>query len=306
MVADRATDSEATRPRPSAGSSSGAAEIELDGLTFSLTHVARRGRAAGGRQRRPARHRQRRVLPRPPSHLAAAAGRCRGGADGSRRGALDPRGDGAAGRRAVQRITLKWWGGRCRFRRSSSGTAQVGRSSGNPRSCAGSARTSASSRSKSARRRSRRRSPPPAPAGARAPRRRHIARVRPPEGDRRGRAHEGSVDQAGDDRAARRRARGAARRTRRRVPHRRPRDAGLARRDPLRRPGAARRRGCGVRADDVTEFGELSCARGSWATCAAPTCCRCCWNAADWPLFGSRPTPFDGADGYPALLDLLR
>ena len=30
-------------------------------------------------------------------------------------------------------------------------------------------------------------------------------------------------------------------------------------------------------------------------------------NAADRPLFlGSRPTPFDGADGYPALLEPLR
>jgi hypothetical protein len=30
-------------------------------------------------------------------------------------------------------------------------------------------------------------------------------------------------------------------------------------------------------------------------------------NAADRPLFlGSRPTPFRGADGYPALLEPLR
>jgi hypothetical protein len=29
-------------------------------------------------------------------------------------------------------------------------------------------------------------------------------------------------------------------------------------------------------------------------------------NAGDRPLFlGSRPTPFDGADGYPAILDPL-
>ena len=101
---------------------------------------------------------------------------------------------------------------------------------------------------------------------------------------------------------------GAACRPRRRVPHRRPRNAGLARRDPLWRPGAARRRGPGVRADDVTELASLSCARGILATCAAPTCCLAVLlNAADRPLFlGSRPTPFDGADGYPALLDPLR
>jgi chitin disaccharide deacetylase len=31
-----------------------------------------------------------------------------------------------------------------------------------------------------------------------------------------------------------------------------------------------------------------------------------CLNAADRPLFlGSRPTPFDGADGYPSILEPL-
>ena len=65
----------------------------------------------------------------------------------------------------------------------------------------------------------------------------------PPEDDRRGRPHEGSAREAGDDRAARRGARRPADRPRDRLHHRRPRDAGVARRDPLRRPGAARRGG---------------------------------------------------------------
>ena len=59
------------------------------------------------------------------------------------------------------------------------------------------------------------------------------------------------------------------------VPYRRPRNAGLARRDPLRDPVPLVVAGQGVRADDVVEFGEPAARAGSWATCAAPTCCRC-------------------------------
>jgi 2,3-bisphosphoglycerate-independent phosphoglycerate mutase len=64
--------------------------------------------------------------------------------------------------------------------------------------------------------------------------------------------------------------------------------------------------GPGVRADDVTEFGELTCARGILGQLRGPDVMPVLLNAADRPLFlGSRPTPFDGADGYPAVLDPL-
>jgi 2,3-bisphosphoglycerate-independent phosphoglycerate mutase len=64
--------------------------------------------------------------------------------------------------------------------------------------------------------------------------------------------------------------------------------------------------GPGVRADDVTEFGESTCARGILGHLRGPDMIPVLLNAADRPLFlGSRPTPFDGADGYPALLDPL-
>jgi 2,3-bisphosphoglycerate-independent phosphoglycerate mutase len=64
--------------------------------------------------------------------------------------------------------------------------------------------------------------------------------------------------------------------------------------------------GPGVRADDVAEFGELSCAKGILGHLRGPDVMPVLLNAADRPLFlGSRPTPFDGADGYPALLDPL-
>jgi 2,3-bisphosphoglycerate-independent phosphoglycerate mutase len=64
--------------------------------------------------------------------------------------------------------------------------------------------------------------------------------------------------------------------------------------------------GPGVRADDVTEFGELTCASGILGQLRGPDLMPLLLNAADRPLFlGSRPTPFDGADGYPALLDPL-
>ena len=62
-----------------------------------------------------------------------------------------------------------------------------------------------------------------------------------------------------------------------------------------------------MRADDVSEFGEPSCARGILGHLRGPDLMPVLLNAADRPLFlGSRPTPFDGADGYPALLDPLR
>jgi 2,3-bisphosphoglycerate-independent phosphoglycerate mutase len=61
-----------------------------------------------------------------------------------------------------------------------------------------------------------------------------------------------------------------------------------------------------VRADDVTEFGESTCARGILGHLRGPDMMPVLLNAADRPLFlGSRPTPFDGADGYPAILDPL-
>jgi 2,3-bisphosphoglycerate-independent phosphoglycerate mutase len=64
--------------------------------------------------------------------------------------------------------------------------------------------------------------------------------------------------------------------------------------------------GPGVRSDDVAEFGELSCARGVLGHLRGPDVMPVLLNAADRPLFlGSRPTPFEGADGYPAVLDPL-
>jgi 2,3-bisphosphoglycerate-independent phosphoglycerate mutase len=64
--------------------------------------------------------------------------------------------------------------------------------------------------------------------------------------------------------------------------------------------------GPGVRADRVREFGESACAEGILGHLRGPDMMPVLLNAADRPLFlGSRPTPFDGADGYPAILDPL-
>jgi 2,3-bisphosphoglycerate-independent phosphoglycerate mutase len=61
--------------------------------------------------------------------------------------------------------------------------------------------------------------------------------------------------------------------------------------------------GPGVRADSVEHFGELDCASGILGQLRGPDLMPVLLNAADRPLFlGSRPTPFEGADGYPALL----
>jgi 2,3-bisphosphoglycerate-independent phosphoglycerate mutase len=65
--------------------------------------------------------------------------------------------------------------------------------------------------------------------------------------------------------------------------------------------------GPGVRADRVREFGETTCAEGILGQLRGPDMMPVLLNAADRPLFlGSRPTAFDGADGYPALLDPFR
>jgi 2,3-bisphosphoglycerate-independent phosphoglycerate mutase len=64
--------------------------------------------------------------------------------------------------------------------------------------------------------------------------------------------------------------------------------------------------GPGVRADRVREFGESTCAEGILGHLRGPDMMPVLLNAADRPLFlGSRPTPFDGADGYPAVFDPL-
>jgi 2,3-bisphosphoglycerate-independent phosphoglycerate mutase len=64
--------------------------------------------------------------------------------------------------------------------------------------------------------------------------------------------------------------------------------------------------GPGVRADRVREFGESTCAEGTFGQLRGPDMMPVLLNAADRPLFlGSRPTPFDGADGYPSILDPL-
>jgi 2,3-bisphosphoglycerate-independent phosphoglycerate mutase len=62
--------------------------------------------------------------------------------------------------------------------------------------------------------------------------------------------------------------------------------------------------GPGVRADAVERFGELDCAAGILGQLRGPDLMPVLLNAADRPLFlGSRPTPFECADGYPALLE---
>jgi len=64
--------------------------------------------------------------------------------------------------------------------------------------------------------------------------------------------------------------------------------------------------GPGVRADAVDSFGELDCSRGILGHLRGPDLMPVLLNAADRPLFlGSRPTPFPGADGYPAVLEPL-
>ncbi len=64
--------------------------------------------------------------------------------------------------------------------------------------------------------------------------------------------------------------------------------------------------GPGVRSDRVRRFGELDCAEGILGHLRGPDMMPVLLNAADRPLFlGSRPTPFDGADGYPAILEPL-
>ena len=64
--------------------------------------------------------------------------------------------------------------------------------------------------------------------------------------------------------------------------------------------------GPGVRADGVRTFGERDCAQGILGQLRGPDLMPVLLNAADRPLFlGSRPTPFDGADGYPAVLQPL-
>ena len=64
--------------------------------------------------------------------------------------------------------------------------------------------------------------------------------------------------------------------------------------------------GAGVRADAVMRFGELDFAAGILGQLRGPDLMPVLLNAADRPLFlGSRPTPFEGADGYPAILEPL-
>jgi 2,3-bisphosphoglycerate-independent phosphoglycerate mutase len=64
--------------------------------------------------------------------------------------------------------------------------------------------------------------------------------------------------------------------------------------------------GPGVRADAVTDFGELPFASGILGQVRGPDLMPILLNAADRPLFlGSRPTPFDSADGYPEIIEPL-
>ncbi len=64
--------------------------------------------------------------------------------------------------------------------------------------------------------------------------------------------------------------------------------------------------GPGIRADGVRKFGELDCAAGILGQLRGADMMPVLLNAADRPLYlGSRPTPFDGADGYPDILEPL-
>jgi 2,3-bisphosphoglycerate-independent phosphoglycerate mutase len=64
--------------------------------------------------------------------------------------------------------------------------------------------------------------------------------------------------------------------------------------------------GPGVRADSVASFGEVDCSRGILGHLRGPDLMPVLLNAADRPLFlGSRPTRFAAADGYPAVLEPL-
>jgi len=64
--------------------------------------------------------------------------------------------------------------------------------------------------------------------------------------------------------------------------------------------------GPGVRADSARAFGELDCAAGILGHLRGADMMPVLLNAADRPLYlGSRPTPFDGADGYPDVLKPL-
>ena len=64
--------------------------------------------------------------------------------------------------------------------------------------------------------------------------------------------------------------------------------------------------GLGVRADHVRRFGEIDLAQGILGHLRGPDLMPVLLNAADRPLFlGSRPTPFDGADGYPSIIEPL-
>src|SRR5262245_61139630 len=198
------------------------------------------------RRRRPD-HRLRRVLSRPAPGPTPAGGAPRGRADGARRRGLDARGDRPVGGRALQRGHAEVVGA------TPAGAHLPGAPRGRRlvhRRFAVHARPGPCRRA-DANRRTRVRRPgrrPASPCGAdpRMPRRRRHVRLLPPQGHRRGRSHEGSGGQAADDRAAGRRARGAADGSGRRLRHRRPRDADLSRRDPFGRPGPAcpRRAGC--------------------------------------------------------------
>jgi 2,3-bisphosphoglycerate-independent phosphoglycerate mutase len=62
--------------------------------------------------------------------------------------------------------------------------------------------------------------------------------------------------------------------------------------------------GPGIRADSARAFGELECSAGILGHLRGPDMMPVLLNAADRPLYlGSRPTPFDGADGYPEVLE---
>ena len=100
---------------------------------------------------------------------------------------------------------------------------------------------------------------------------RHV-RLRPRQARRRGRAHEGSEREARGGRAARRGIREPPDRPRDRVRHRRPRDAGVARRHPFRRPGAVRRGRPGrPRRPRAASSASRRAPKESSATCAVRT-----------------------------------
>ena len=249
--------------------------LEVDGLTFSLAHVWRGEavlRIAGGADER--------VTDTDAffrdlaSGAAAAAARARGRAHGARLRGVDARGHAPARGRAAQRDHAQVVG-------PAAARAELPRAPRPQRRVLGRLGVPARARdSRSASRRSTRRRPTTRPPTCAAARRWRGERL--DAGDTFVFCHQKATDAAGHtkDPHVKRdtiEALDAAlgdlpTRPRDRLHHRRPRDAGLAGRDPLGRPGAAPRRGPGRARRRASSASASSTAPpGSSASCAGRT-----------------------------------